>query len=186
MPFYNLYVRSQKSLLIWLLIFAAGVAVVSAMREWRAPAPSASPPASGATITGRAKVIDGDSLEIAGEPIRLFGIDAPEGRQSCRDASGQLYACGHEAQRTLVSAIAGRTVTCTPVEHDRYDRSVALCTAGGRDLAETMVRQGHAVELPHHSGGRYTAAEREARAAKRGMWAGSFDRPAEWRQRNMR
>ena len=91
-------------------------------------------------------MLDGDSLALAGEDIRLFGIDAPESRQVCRDGAGRPYRCGRAAARALAAATAGRTVACTRLERDRYHRQVALCTADGRDLGDTMVRAGHAVD----------------------------------------
>jgi endonuclease YncB( thermonuclease family) len=141
---------------------------------------------SGNSLTGRARVIDGDSLDLGGERIRLYGIDAPEGRQSCNDVAGRPYACGRTASRALATAIAGRRVTCTAVDHDRYGREVAICTVDGRDLGELMVRSGHALDYAQHSRGRYAAAQREARDAKRGIWAGSFEDPAVWRRQNPR
>jgi len=87
--------------------------------------------------------------------------------------------------RALIEAIGGRTVSCTP-DGVSYDRQVALCTAGGHDLGEQMVRSGHALELRQHSRGRYTDAEREARNARRGLWAGDFERPSQWRQEHAR
>jgi len=77
-------------------------------------------------------------------------------------------------------------VTCTLVTHDRYERDVATCTANGRDLGDAMVRTGHAVDYARHSNGRYAEAERQARAAKRGIWAGTFEEPEAWRRREMR
>jgi endonuclease YncB( thermonuclease family) len=142
--------------------------------------------ATGVTVSGRARIVDGDSLEISGDSIRLFGIDAPERYQDCRNGAGRDYPCGRAAARALHAAIAGRPVTCAAVDRDRYDRDVALCTADGRDLSETMVRTGQAIDLVQYSRGRYAAAEREARAQKRGLWAGSFDPPAEWRRRHAR
>ena len=141
---------------------------------------------SGQTISGRARIVDGDSLEIAGVSIRMFGIDAPERYQTCRDGGGRDYACGRAAARALAAAVAGRPVTCTAVDHDRYDRDVALCTADGQDLSDMMVRNGHALDLVQYSRGRYATAEREARAQKRGVWAGSFEPPSEWRRRHGR
>ena len=133
-----------------------------------------------------ARVVDGDSLEIGGQRIRLFGIDAPEGRQHCRNTQGQDYACGREgAARALDALIGGRSVTCTRLDHDRYEREVAACTVEGRDLGEAMVRSGHARDYARHSHGRYAAAEREAREARRGLWAGEFEDPGEWRKREM-
>ena len=69
---------------------------------------------------------------------------------------------------------------------ESHDRDVALCTAQGRDLSEAMVRAGHAIELARFSRGRYAAAEREAREGRRGLWAGRFDQPADWRREHMR
>jgi endonuclease YncB( thermonuclease family) len=173
--------RSPKSFLAWAIIIVIVAVIMHVARE-----PVAPPPRTGPSIVGRAKVIDGDSLEIAGERIRLFGIDAPEGRQECRDATSRPYPCGREAARALAAEIAGRSVECTPVAHDRFEREVALCMAAGRDLSEAMVRAGHALELRQHSGGRYAAAESEARTQKRGLWSGTFERPSEWRQQHPR
>jgi endonuclease YncB( thermonuclease family) len=182
----------RPSLLFSLLVVTVGAAAVQLWPElaawWRDLVPQATGTSThpadpvGPALAGRAKVIDGDSLEVAGERIRLFGIDAPESRQDCADARGNAYPCGRDAARALAAAIGSDRVTCTPVDHDRYGRDVARCDAGGRDLGEVMVRGGHALDLPQHSGGRYAAAEREARAARRGLWAGSFEPPAAWRR----
>lgn len=187
----------RPSFLFSLLVVALGAAAAQVWPEiatwWRDLVPAATGTAAphptgpaGPALTGRAKVIDGDSLEVAGERIRLFGIDAPESRQDCADARGESYACGRAAARALADAIGRNSVTCTPVDHDRYGRDVARCDAGGRDLADTMVRGGHALDLPQHSGGRYAAAERAARAARRGLWAGGFQEPASWRRQHPR
>ena len=145
----------------------------------------------GQTINGSVRVVDGDSLEIGAARIRLFGIDAPELRQLCRAADGSDVTCGLTARDTLGTLIGGREVACAPAEKTpSYDRTVAVCTVSnnGRDtdLSEAMIRAGYAIELKAHSHGRYSAAEREARDAKRGLWAGTFERPSEWRQRTMR
>ena len=177
-------VRSPKHLIVWLVIIAVGAAIAHLFKEWQGP-PSAPPRQTGEAVAGRARVVDGDSLEIGAMRIRLFGIDAPEGRQDCRDAQDRPYRCGTQARQTLAELIGGRAVTCTPVGQS-HDRSVAVCTVEGRDLSEAQVRAGHALELRQHSKGRYAAAEREARDARRGLWAGDFERPAEWRRAHMR
>lgn len=170
---------------LWIAI--AAVVSFAAQRWGKFDAPPERAPAdAGTPIQGRAKIIDGDSLEVAGERIRLFGIDAPEGRQQCRDANGQDYACGREAGRILTALIGGRPVSCRLVTHDQYARDVATCEAQGRDLGEAMVRAGYARDYARHSKGRYAAAEREAREAKRGMWAGESENPAAWRRREMK
>jgi endonuclease YncB( thermonuclease family) len=167
-------VRRSTSITVWLVIFAVLAVVAHYMQQ-----PRRGPRAPGHRA---APVIFGDSLEIAGMRIRLHGIDAPEREQDCRDASGKTYSCGRAAMRALIAAINGRSVTCTPVEVDRYNRDVATCAVEGADLGETMVRGGHALDYARHGRGRYAAAEREARAARRGLWAGTFETPATWRQ----
>ncbi len=184
-------VRSPASLLFWFLIIALVAAVAQMARDWerprgRTPRHERVDLPAGGGLSGRAKVIDGDTIEIAGDRIRLFGIDAPEGPQECRDGAGRSYGCGRAAARALVAATAGRSVDCTPVDHDRYDRDVAVCTVEGRDLGDLMVRAGQAIELAQYSHGRYAAAEREARDARRGLWAGTFEYPAAWRHAHPR
>ena len=172
----------RPSFFISLLIVAIVVTVGTMYERNTRPA---APPRTGEAFSGRARVVDGDSLELAGHRVRLFGIDAPERSQDCRDGRGNSYACGREAQNALSTAIAGQSVSCTPVG-ESYNRNVSICTANGRDLSETMIRSGHALELRQHSRGRYTAAEREARNARRGLWAGDFERPSQWRQEHPR
>jgi hypothetical protein len=75
-----------------------------------------------APIVGRASVIDGDTIEIRGQRIRLFGIDAPEGRQTCTDAKGAAYRCGQKAAQALDYRISDGVVTCEPKDRDRYGR----------------------------------------------------------------
>jgi endonuclease YncB( thermonuclease family) len=173
-----------KSFLFWLVVVAVAAAIAHGSGKFDVRAPRA-PLEPGQPIVGRAIALDGDSLEIGGERVRLFGIDAPEARQQCRNAEGQQYACGRAATRAL-AALLGARASCTLVTHDRYARDVATCTAGGRDLGDAMVRAGHAIEYSRYSDGRYAEAEREARAAKRGVWAGTFEEPEAWRRREMR
>ncbi len=174
----------RPPLLISVLIVAIVVGVGSYYERSMKPAPPA-PTRTGEAFSGNPRVVDGDSLELAGHRVRLFGIDAPESVQDCRDADGRSYACGRDARNALSDEISGANVSCTPVGTS-YDRDVSICIANGRDLSEAMVRSGHALELRQHSRGRYTAAEREAQSARRGLWAGDFQRPSQWRQQHPR
>jgi endonuclease YncB( thermonuclease family) len=124
---------------------------------------------------GTAKVGDGDSLELAGERIRLRGIDAPELFQTCRKA-GADYPCGRQARDSLKRLAGGGAISCEGWERDRYGRLLATCTAGGRELNREQVAAGWAVAY-----GGYGSEEAEARAARLGIWAGDFERPADWR-----
>ena len=132
-------------------------------------------------VTGVASVIDGDTLEIHGERIRLFGIDACESRQVCEDASGQPYRCGQQAALALADHIGSRTVRCEGKTRDRYGRLVAICYLGNEDLDAWMVSQGLALAFRKYST-LYVPQEEDAQAAKRGLWAGSFEAPWEWRK----
>jgi endonuclease YncB( thermonuclease family) len=82
------------------------------------------------SFVGTARIIDGDSLEIASMRVRLFGIDAPELAQHCTAADGRDYPCGREARERLAAAIAGRAVSCRREGRDRFRRILARCLAG--------------------------------------------------------
>ncbi len=134
-------------------------------------------------IIGRAHVVDGDSVVVAGAPIRIFGIDAPERRQRCRDGNGYPYRCGRLAFRALVHRTQFASVRCVPRTRDKFDRLVATCYQGKDDIARWMVQQGLALDWPRYSGGAYADAEDAARNAERGLWRGRFVRPWDWRHR---
>lgn len=135
------------------------------------------------TATGAAVIVrDGDTLAISGIDHRLHGIDAPEYAQTCVDAKGRLSPCGKAARAALAGLVKGRTITCTARARDRYQRIVAACTnERGRDLAATMAEAGMAASLDGYAPGPYADRVAAAQAAKRGLWAGRFDPPAQWR-----
>lgn len=132
-------------------------------------------------VAGQASVIDGDTIEIHGTRVRLYGIDAPEHDQLCRDAHGGLYRCGQVAANALGAFIGRQTVACVEVDRDRYGRSVAVCSVGKVDLGDWLVRSGLAVDWPRYSKGDYAPAEAEARGRHSGIWSGRFVEP--WRYR---
>ncbi len=129
----------------------------------------------------RPGVVDGDTFTLGPDRIRLWGVDAPEGRQVCRDGRGETYRCGDAARERLKALIGNRRIDCRQRDRDQYGRSVSQCRAGGVDLGEAMVRAGWAVEYRTFSRGTYAAAEAEAKAAKRGLWAGTFEPPSAYR-----
>ena len=128
-------------------------------------------------LTGQASVIDGDTLEIHGSRIRLWGVDAPESTQLCRGADSERYRCGAQAANDLDAFIASRVVSCLPINLDRYGRTVATCSVGGTDLGEWLVQNGLALDWPQYSKGRYDAVQRTAEQTGRGIWAGSYVEP---------
>lgn len=127
-------------------------------------------------LEGRVTVNDGDSITLGAERIRLRGIDAPEFAQTCQ-RSGADYPCGRRARESLAALIGGRPVSCSGWERDKYDRLLATCTAGGNDLNRGQVEAGWAVAY-----GDYRAEESAARQKGAGLWAGSFERPRDWRE----
>jgi endonuclease YncB( thermonuclease family) len=135
--------------------------------------------------TGPLQVVDGDSLRRGDTEIRLHGIDAPEYRQTCRDKHGTEYACGKQAANVLRSLVREGEVFCTPIETDRYGRAVAVCSKDGLDINGEMVRLGWAVAYSRHSLS-YVRLEAEARRARRGIWAGHFEPPEDYRARQQR
>lgn len=132
-------------------------------------------------IVGPARVIDGDSIVVAGTEIRIHGIDAPESRQTCRRKGGRSWPCGRVATAAMRAMVAGREIHCRPREQDRYGRTVAICHAGDLDLGAAMVKGGHAVSY-----GAYGSDERDAQDARRGIWSGSFELPAAYRAHHRR
>jgi endonuclease YncB( thermonuclease family) len=135
-----------------------------------------------ADTAGIASVIDGDTIEVHGQRIRLHGIDAPESSQTCLDATGRNWRCGQRAALALQDLIGRRTVTCDKRGVDRYGRTISRCLVGDIDINAWLVAQGLALAYRRYSHD-YLAAEDNARAAKRGMWAGTFEPPWEWRSR---
>jgi endonuclease YncB( thermonuclease family) len=132
-----------------------------------------------ADIIGRASIIDGDTIEIHGQRIRLHGIDAPEKGQPCFDASGKSWRCGPAAANALDELIGVSPVACREKDVDRYGRIVAICNVRGEDIEAWLVRNGHAMAYRKYSSD-YIAAEQEAKNAKRGIWSGVMQPPWEW------
>ncbi|MEQ9434677.1 thermonuclease family protein [Hyphomonas sp.] len=116
-------------------------------------------------IAGVASVIDGDTIEIHGQRIRLSGFDSPERGKTC--AGTNVY---QKAALFLSDQIGSRTVTCTSTGKDSYERAVATCSVNGADLGDLMVGAGWARDWPKYSQGAYADSEMRARAARKGVW----------------
>jgi len=132
--------------------------------------------------TGRANIIDGDTIEIRGERIRLYGVDAPESGQTCRNASGGVYRCGQRAALALADRIGTQAVVCIALDRDRFGRTVSECRVGGENVNAWLVRNGWAVAYRRYGGTRYSAEERAAKATRAGIWSGDFVMPEVYRR----
>lgn len=126
-------------------------------------------------VKGAGRAIDGDSLFVGRDEVRLQGIDAPEGKQTCtRD--GASWDCGNAARDELRRLIGKDVVVCSAVERDKHGRVLGHCSAGGRDLNAGMVSAGLAVAY-----GGYLREQGEAKSRRRGLWSGEFEQPRDWR-----
>ena len=124
------------------------------------------------SITGPARIIDGDTIEINHQRIRLWGIDAPE-----RDQPGGAQATAYLQRMTF-----NESVNCNPRDTDRYHRIVAKCSAIGHDVGGILVANGLAIDYTRYSHGFYRDEENATRQEKLGIWAGPFMEPEKWRR----
>ncbi len=135
------------------------------------------------------RVVDGDTIHMDDYKIRLLGIDAPEIKQLCQTADGHDWACGIMARDVLRAMLESQNqmLVCRLDGKDRYNRDLGSCYIGsiqtGIDVQKALIRAGLAVS---EYGVQYKQDERAASVEKRGMWAGHFMRPKDWRkyQRN--
>ena len=169
---------NRPSPLLIALIVAAVVLIASRL----AGGPHVRPPGLTLDIAGRARVVDGDTLELGGHHVRLFGIDAPESHQTC-ERDGLAYACGEAARRYLEQLVAGQPVACRAHGADRYGRAIAVCNVGTLEINAAMVRAGWAIAYRQYSTA-YVELEDEARSRRSGIWAGHFEPPAAFRQQH--
>lgn len=103
----------------------------------------------GTVIIGPARVIDGDTVEVAGYRVRLNGVAAPEA-----DEPG-----GAEATAELLHIIGGRIVRCKLDGSRTRGREVGICRVGAVDIGAAVIAAGLARDCPRFSGSRYAAVE---------------------------
>ncbi|MGB2533805.1 MAG: thermonuclease family protein [Candidatus Puniceispirillum sp.] len=130
------------------------------------------------------RISDGDSLRSGSLRIRLFGIDAPEIKQVCHYESSLKWPCGVDARDRLTELVkTAAYLDCKLRDTDRYGRLVMQCFANEKDIGRTLVEEGMAVAYERYARD-YIAVQAQARDAGRGMWAGTFDMPEDWRKAN--
>ncbi|KAL4854604.1 Succinoglycan biosynthesis protein ExoI [Chlorella vulgaris] len=143
------------------------------------------------------RISDGDTLSLLGSRIRLRGVDAPELAQTCLDASGSAYPCGEVSRDALRAKVGDSSIDCRQEDQDQYGRVVAVCylplsDGSSLDLNGWLVQQGLAVAYRRAAAAvppavwvftqDYAADENAAREAGRGLWAGEFQMPADFRR----
>ena len=138
------------------------------------------PSALWADSRGRLTVIDGDTFDVAGITVRLFGVDAPELDQTCTNRDAAQWPCGLWVSDQVTELYGGQQADCMATDIDRYGREVARCAVGGADLGRALVAQGLATAYRDYSWD-YDLEEKAAQVAGLGIWAGSMQAPAAFR-----
>ena len=134
-----------------------------------------------ASISGTPRIVDGDTLVIDGTRIRLYGIDAPETKQTCQ-RDGLDWLCGQEASKAFRDYVGGAGLSCERLDTDRYGRMVAKCfMPDGTNIGEWMVSNGWALAYRIYSKD-YVDEEAVAKTGGRGLWNGTFITPWKWRR----
>lgn len=131
-------------------------------------------------FSGRVRVIDGDTFDVGTNRVRLFGIDAPELDQECTTAQGATWACGRWAAQEVTARYQGAWADCEKITTDRYQRVVARCRIKGEDVGQMLVSDGVALAYRRYSMD-YDLAEKGAAVNARGLHAGTFETPDQYR-----
>ena len=112
-------------------------------------------------VKGKARIIDGDTIEINKEKIRFGGINSPERKE-----------IGYRlAKDKLIEKIDNNIVTCVREKNkDKYRRTVAECFVNGENLSSFMVKRGYACDYVYYSKGKYAKEQKYAQDNKLGVW----------------
>ena len=142
-------------------------------------------------LSGKAIVIDGDTIKIDKKKIRLLGIDAPEKDQLCKKpwlnisflSFEKKYFCGELATKKLKDLINNKFVSCKTINRDKYKRYIAECFKDRININSWMVQKGYAVAYRRYSK-KFIVQENIAKKNNSGIWVGSFEMPWEYRKKN--
>lgn len=167
----NRIFRNAKKILLVLLIVGGSLALA----RWTIDPETII--VNGKTV----KVIDGDSFKDGDTEFRIYGIDAPEYRQFCKDANGKNWSCGKSARSGLETVLRNGRFSCEVRARDKYGRTIVSCISGEDDLGARLVADGLAMSSDHFDHVIYGAEESTAEKAKRGIWQGTFEKPSNWR-----
>ena len=133
-------------------------------------------------ITGKAKIIDGDTIHIGKNKIRIHGIDAPELNQTC-NFQGKEWNCGKKSKEFLLNLINSNSVNCKVTDIDKYKRYIGICFVDKLNLNKIIVINGWAIAYRYYSKD-YIDEEFIAKRKKLGIWKGNFEEPYYFRKNN--
>ena len=134
------------------------------------------------TINGKPRIVDGDTIHIKSNKIRLHGIDAPETKQTCK-VDNEEWHCGKQSTKELKKLISNQEVKCITNDVDIYNRFVAICYVNEININQWMVESGWAIAYRYYSTD-YIIQEKYARDNKLGVWKSEFMKPYAYRQQN--
>ena len=134
------------------------------------------------TINGKPRIVDGDTIHIKSNKIRLHGIDAPETKQTCKIDNEEWY-CGQQSTKELKNLINNQEVECITNDVDIYNRYVAICSVNEININQWMVKSGWAIAYRYYSTD-YIIDEKYARDNKLGIWKSEFMKPYAYRRQN--
>jgi endonuclease YncB( thermonuclease family) len=126
------------------------------------------PPPTGRILTAEpaeVAVIDGGTLRMDHQVVRLLGVDPPPRGESCAAAAD----CGGAAANALAGLVRRKPVSCALHGQDDMGRPLGACDAAGTDLNRALVAAGWARAAPERPDLRQ--AEEAARAERIGLWA---------------
>lgn len=132
-------------------------------------------------FSGLARVIDGDTIEVANTRVRIHGIDAPETDQTCKTEQGITWKCGHWVGDQVTAMFGGKQATCEAVTVDRYNRVVARCRVKGQDMGHEIVSAGLAFAYRKYAQD-YVLAEKTAAVRDVGLNASRVQNPSQFRK----
>jgi endonuclease YncB( thermonuclease family) len=136
-------------------------------------------------ISGKAFVLDGDSLKVAKKDIRLFGIDAPEYSQKCFDKKNKEYACGQASKEFLIQLVGGKKIECFYAIKDKYQRYLSKCFVNNISINEELIKNGMAIIYNFtESDEKMDKLENQAKTNEIGIWQGTFELPKNYRKKN--
>lgn len=136
-------------------------------------------------ISGKAFVVDGDTVKVNGKKIRLLNIDSAESKQKCFNTSNQRYFCGKAATKFLIELIGGKIISCEYQKLDIYNRILGTCFLNKININLEMIKSGHAIIYSYkNSSEDYIEAEEYAKKRNAGLWQGHFEIPKDFRKRN--
>ncbi len=140
-------------------------------------------------ISGKPKIIDGDTVKINDKKIRFSGIDAPESfffgkTQICILNNINIF-CGKLSKEKLIEKIGNSKIDCKIEKNkDQYNRLIGECFINNESLSVFMVKNGYAFDYTKYSKGKFREYQEYAKNSSLGLWKMQFEYPWIWRKKN--